>query len=44
MAEFKTRNGLPYTGFIATEKIYANEIILKFPASHMVTVKKAFFS
>lgn len=44
MAEFKTKNGLPYTGFVATEKILANEVLVRIPAGNMLTTKRAFFS
>lgn len=44
MAVFKTKNGLPYTGFVATEKICANEVFVCVPAHLMITAKGAFFS
>ena len=43
-AEFKLKNGLPYSGLIATEKIITEEIIVKMPRELLLTTKKAFFS
>lgn len=44
LAEFKTINGLPYTGLKAKEKILANECFLEIPRDLLLTTKKAFFS
>jgi len=43
-AEFRLKNGLPYTGLIATEKIITEELIVKMPRELLLTTKKAFFS
>ncbi|KRX04066.1 hypothetical protein PPERSA_12513 [Pseudocohnilembus persalinus] len=40
IGEFYTKNGLPYTGLMATEKILTNEIFIKIPVDSLLTTKK----
>jgi hypothetical protein len=44
IAVFYTRNGLPYTGVVATRKILSNEILIRVPRRELLTTKLAFFS
>ncbi len=44
LANFKTKNGLSYPGLIATEKIFANEPIIKLPTKLLLNTKIAFCS
>jgi hypothetical protein len=43
-ALFYTRNGLPYPGLLAKEKILSNTIMLRVPIECLLTTKIAFFS
>ncbi len=41
---FKTKNGLPYPGLVATEKILANEVLVNVPRELLFTTRDAFLS
>jgi hypothetical protein len=41
---FQTRNGLKYPGFIATEDIGANSILLRVPVGCLLTTRDAYLS
>ncbi len=41
---FVTRNGLQYPGFIATQDIPANSVLLRVPVDCLLTTRDAFLS
>jgi hypothetical protein len=41
---FQTRNGLKYSGFIATEAIPTNSVLLRVPVDCLLTTRDAFLS
>ena len=43
-AQFQLKNGLPYTGLIATDKIVTDEIVVRIPRQLILSTKTAFFS
>ena len=43
-AQFQLKNGLPYTGLIATDKIVTDEIVVRIPRHLILSTKIAFFS
>lgn len=43
-ARFKLKNGLPYNGLIATEKILSNETLVRVPVKLLFNTKDAFLS
>jgi len=43
-AQFRLKNGLPYSGLMATQKIITDEIMLHVPQSLLLNTKKAYFS
>lgn len=44
VADFKLKNGLSYSGLIATEKIITDEIIIRVPQPLLLNTKHAYFS
>lgn len=41
---FQTKNGLKYSGFIATEDIPTNSVLLRVPVECLLTTRDAFLS
>lgn len=41
---FQTKNGLKYSGFIATEEIATNSVLLRVPVDCLLTTRDAFLS
>jgi len=41
---FRTKNGLPYPGLVATERILANESLVHVPREMLLTTRHAFLS
>ena len=44
VGQFQLKNGLPYTGLVASEEIYSNETLVEIPENLLLTTKKAYFS
>ena len=44
LALFQTKNGLKYSGFIATEEIPTNSVLLRVPVDCLLTTRDAFLS
>lgn len=44
MGQFVTKNGLPYTGLIATELIPTNRILIRVPVGSLLNTDVAFHS
>ena len=43
-AQFRLKNGLPYCGLVATDKVIADEIVVRIPRPLIFTTKRAYFS
>ncbi len=44
VAEFRTRNGLPYVGLVATELFPTNKIFIRVPVECLLNTRVAFHS
>ena len=43
-SQFRLKNGLPYCGLVATDKILSDEIVVRIPRPLIFTTRKAYFS
>ena len=44
IGQFKTKNGLPYSGIYAKETIFSNEDLIRVPRELLLTTRSAYFS